>query len=141
KKLPDSLGERAEAFEKAVGDAVNFLGNGPYLRLHPFNQASILHYTDAFFNGFNSGFDTDMVLDNKQVGIGEHLFGAMAINNEACFGERIQSSRPNEAYASDGFEFHQGFVDGLGLSLPGNHMVNQIFHLDDTHAWRKRLEK
>src|SRR5690606_34359699 len=69
------------------------------------------------------------------------LFGAMAINHESCFGERLQSSRPNEAYASDGFVFQQGFMDGLGLSLCGNHMVNQILHLDDAHRWRKRLEK
>lgn len=140
KKLPDTLGERAEAFEKAVRDTVNFLDNGPYLRLHPFNQAAMIQYTDAYFNGFNPGFDTDMVLDNKRMQIGEHWFGAMAINNEACLGERLQSSRPNEAHSTEAFVFHQGFMDGLGLSLPGDHMVNQIFHLDDTQSWRRRLE-
>src|SRR5690606_7563424 len=111
------------------------------LELHPFNQAAMIQYTDGYFNGFNSGFATDMVLDREQLRIGDHLFGAVALNNEACFGERLQTSRPHEAYATDGFQFHQGFMDGLGLSLFGNHMVNQIIHLDDAHLWRKRLEK
>ncbi|MCA0957709.1 TraG family conjugative transposon ATPase [Muricauda ruestringensis] len=141
KKLPEILGERAEEFGKAVRDAVGYLNNSPKLKLLPFNQAAILQYTDAYFNGFNEGFDTDMVLEKDKVKIGEHWFGAMAVNNEGCFGDTVQTSRPNEQYTADGFLFHQGFIDGFGLSFPGNHIVNQIIHLDDRHKWRKLLEK
>src|SRR5690606_31101248 len=141
KGLPDRLAERAEEFGKAVRDAVNFLGSGPYLRLRPFNQASILQYTDGFFNGFNAGFDTDMVMENNKIMIGEDWFSALAINHEDCFGERLQSSRPHGVHAAEGFQFHQGFIDALGLDLSGNHLVNQIIHLDDTHFWRRKIEK
>ncbi|MCR9228825.1 MAG: TraG family conjugative transposon ATPase [Flavobacteriaceae bacterium] len=141
KKLPETLGEKAEQFEGAVRDAVGFLNNGPHLSLSPFNQAAIIQYTDAYFNGFNEGFDTDMVLEKDRVQIGDHFFGAMAVNNESCFGDMVKTSRPNEKYTADGFLFHQGFIDGLGLTFPGNHIVNHIIHLDDKHKWRKLLEK
>lgn len=141
KKLPETLGEKAEQFGKAVRDAVGFLNNGPRLSVIPFNQAAIVQYTDAYFNGFNAGFDTDMVLGRDKVQIGDHWFGAMAVNNEACFGDVVKTSRPNEKYTIDGFLFHQGFIDGFGLTFPGNHIVNQIIHLDDKHKWRKLLEK
>ncbi|NDV43127.1 TraG family conjugative transposon ATPase [Flagellimonas sediminis] len=141
KKLTETLGEKAEQFAKAVRDAVGFLNNGPHLSVIPFNQASIIGYTDAYFNGFNEGFDTDMVLGKDRVQIGDYWFGAMAVNNEGCFGDMVKTSRPNEKYNTDGFLFHQGFIDGLGLTFPGNHIVNQIIHLDDRHKWRKLLEK
>src|SRR5690606_2063225 len=141
KKLPETLGEKAEQFGKSVRDTVGFLNNGPNLSLKPFNQASIIHYTDSYFNGFNEGFDTDMVLGRDKVQIGDHFFGAMAVNNEDCFGDMVKTSRPNEKYTTDGFLFHQGFIDGLGLTFPGNHIVNQIIHLDNRHKWRKLLEK
>lgn len=36
---------------------------------------------------------------------------------------------------------HQGFLDGLGLSLNENHIVNHIIYMDDKLKWRKLLEK
>jgi conjugal transfer ATP-binding protein TraC len=141
KKLPQTLGKQAEEFGKAVRDTVGYLNNSPKLKLLPFNQAAMIQYTDAYFNGFNEGFDTDMVLEKDRVQVGEHRFGAMAVNNEACFGDTVQTSRPNEQYTADGFLFHQGFIDGFGLTFPGNHIVNQIIHLDDRHKWRRLLEK
>jgi type IV secretory pathway VirB4 component len=36
--------------------------------------------------------------------------------------------------------FHQGFIDGLGLNLKENHIVNQIIYLDDRQKWRKLLD-
>src|SRR6056297_1263042 len=114
KKLPQTLGEQAEEFGKAVRDTVGFLNNSPKLKLLPFNQAAMIQYTDAYFYGFNEGFDTDMVLGKDKVQVGDHWFGAMAVNNEACFGDTVQTSRPNEQFTADGFLFHQGFIDGFG---------------------------
>ncbi len=141
KKLPGLMGERAEHFEKAVRDAVHFLDNSPYFKMLPFNQAALIHYTDAFFNGFNPDFDTDTVLDQGEVKVGDQEFGVLAVNHESCFGDKLQSSRPDGHFGADGSLFHQGFIDGLGLGLEGNHMVNQIIHMDDTQGWRRRLEK
>lgn len=141
KKLPSALGERAETFGKAVRDAVGFLNNTPKLGLIPLDPSAMAGFTNAYFNGFNEGFDTDMVLGRDGIRVGDHCFGAMAVNNETCFGDVVRTSRPNERYTADGFLFHQGFIDGFGLGFPGNHIVNQIVHLDDRHKWRRLLER
>ncbi|WP_108423244.1 TraG family conjugative transposon ATPase [Flagellimonas amoyensis] len=141
KKMPETLWEKTEQFGNSVREVVNFLNNGPHLSLIPFNQAALIQYTDDYFNGFNKGFDTDIELKKDRVQIGDHFFGAMAVNNEICFGDAVQTSRPNEKYTTDGFLFHQGYIDGLGLTFPGDHIINQVIHLDDRHKWRKLLEK
>ena len=53
----------------------------------------------------------------------------------------MQSSKVNEKFTSDHFTFHQGFIDGLGLDLEEDHIINHILYLDDKHKWRKVLEK
>ena len=107
----------------------------------PMDQLEILSLTDNFFNGFNEGFDTDIVLNRDHAQIGDHFFDVLAVNNETCFGESVHSSKTDDAFTSDDFVFHQGFIDGLGLSFNENHIVNQIIYLDDKHKWRKLLEK
>ena len=68
-------------------------------------------------------------------------FDVLAVNSESCFGENVQTSKINERFTSDDFMFHQGFIDGLGLSLNENHIINQIIYLDDKQKWRKLLDK
>ena len=80
-------------------------------------------------------------MNKRCLEIGDHDFDVMAINSELCFGDMLQSSRPNDRFTSDDFVFHQGFIDGLGLNLHENHIVNQIIYLDDKYKWRKYLEK
>lgn len=128
-------------FITAVNDAVSYVNNGRRMALDPMAPADILAHTNNYFNGFNVGFDTDILLGQKQIEIGDHYFDAIAVNNEACFGGAVQSSRPNERFTSDDFSFHQGFLDGLGLDLDENHIVNHILYLDDKHKWRKILDK
>ena len=107
----------------------------------PLKAEGIRQLTSGYFNGFNEGFDTDIILDKTNVNIGENYFDALAINSELCFGESVQSSKTNERFTSDDFVFHQGFIDGLGLTLNENHIVNQILYLDDKQKWRKLLDK
>jgi len=137
KKLDNTL----DQFVNAIKDAVSFINNSHKVSLKPLGQNEILGLTDAYFNGFNEDFDTDIQLDRPTIGIGDHYFDIVAINSELCFGETVQSSRTNDRYTSDDFTFHQGFIDGLGLELNENHIVNQIIYLDDKHKWRKLLDK
>ncbi|RUA13001.1 MAG: TraG family conjugative transposon ATPase [Flavobacteriia bacterium] len=128
-------------FITAVNDAVSFINNGQRVSLVPMAPAGILTHTNDYYNGFNQDFDTDILLDKKHIEIGDHYFDAIAVNNEGCFGGTVQSSKINEKFTSDDFSFHQGFIDGLGLDLNENHMVNHILYLDDKHKWRKLLDK
>tara|TARA_R110000868_G_scaffold32133_1_gene117125 strand:- start:19 stop:2445 length:2427 start_codon:yes stop_codon:yes gene_type:complete len=141
KAIPEKMAEAVESFTAAVRDAIGFLNNSYKLDFTPLKESEILLMTDTYFNGFNQGFDTDIVLNKDHVQIGNHYFDVLAVNNELCFGDTVSSSKTNDAFTSDDFVFHQGFIDGLGLNLNENHIVNQIIYLDDKHKWRKLLEK
>lgn len=104
-------------FITAVDDAVSFINNGQRVTLSPMASDDILTHTNNYYNGFNQDFDTDVLLNNKHIEIGDHFFDVMAVTNENCFGGPVQSSKTNEKFTSDDFTFHQGFIDGLGLEL------------------------
>ena len=139
--LHRKLDAQVAEFVTAVNDAVSFVNNSQRLSLVPLAPDYILKHTNDYYNGFNLGFDTDVLLDKKHIEIGDHYFDAIAVNNEGCFGGTVQSSKTNEKFTSDDFSFHQGFIDGLGLDLNENHIVNHILYLDDKHKWRKLLDK
>ena len=141
KDIVRELDENIKSFVGAVSDSVSFINNSRKIELLSLKAKEIQQLTTSYFNGFNEGFDTDILLDKKSVTIGENYFDALAINSELCFGESVQSSKTNEKFTSDDFVFHQGFIDGLGLTLNENHIVNQILYLDDKHKWRKLLDK
>lgn len=140
-KVPEVLRENLQRFKVAVNDSVSFINNGRKVILAPLGKKEIMDITNAYFNGFNEDFDTAMELGKKDIQIGEHHFDVLAVNSENCFGEKVQTSKINERFTSDDFSFHQGFLDGLGLSLNENHIVNQIIYLDDKQKWRKLLDR
>ena len=141
KDIVQKLDDNVQRFIGSVSDSVSFINNSRKIELVPLKAEQIQELTNSYFNGFNEGFDTDILLEKKSVNIGENHFDALAINSELCFGESVQSSKTNEKFTSDDFVFHQGFIDGLGLTLNENHIVNQIIYLDDKQKWRKLLDK
>ncbi|MDY7396746.1 TraG family conjugative transposon ATPase [Aureibaculum sp. 2210JD6-5] len=141
KSIYTKLDHTAQAFISAVNDAVSFINNSRKMSLLQLNENEILSLTNTYFNGFNKDFDTDILLNNNDIAIGDHHFDVLAVNSELCFGDVVQTSKPNDKFTSNDFIFHQGFIDGLGLSINENHIVNQILYLDDKHKWRKLLER
>ena len=139
KALPKEQDERLQNFVRNVTDAVNYLNNSRKFSLKPMQCESFEVHTHAYFNGFAEDMDTDILLDKKGIQVGDHHFDVLAINSELCFGESVQSSIPNPGYTSDAFSFHQGFIDGLGLTLEEDHIVNQILYLDDRQKDRKSV--
>lgn len=141
KTLVPEMDDTIQSFLGAVSDSVSFINNSRKMEFTPLDPQKIQSLTAGYFNGFNEGFDTDIILEKKEMSIGENYFDVLSINSELCFGENVQSSKTNEHFTSDDFVFHQGFVDGLGLTLNENHIVNQIIYLDDKQKWRKILDK
>ncbi|SFZ89511.1 Bacteroides conjugation system ATPase, TraG family [Flaviramulus basaltis] len=141
KGIYKKLDHHVNDFINSVNDAVSFINNSRKVTLRPLNEHEIIANTNTYFNGFNQGFDTDIQLNKSSIDIGEHHFDVLAINSEVCFGDVVQTSKTNDKFTSDDFVFHQGFMDGLGLGLHENHIVNQIIYLDDKHKWRKLLDK
>ncbi len=141
KDIVQKLDDTVNSFIGSVNDSVSFINNSRKMEFVPLKPNEIQSLTSGYFNGFSKGFDTDILLEKKNVNIGENYFDALAINSELCFGESVQSSKTNERFTSDDFVFHQGFIDGLGLTMNENHIVNQIIYLDDKQKWRKLLDK
>lgn len=141
KTIVPEMDDTIHSFLGAVSDSVSFINNSRKMEFTPLDSKEIQSMTNGFFNGFNEGFDTDIILEKKELNIGENYFDVLSINSELCFGENVQSSKTNEHFTSDNFVFHQGFIDGLGLTLNENHIVNQIIYLDDKQKWRKILDK
>ncbi|GFZ81680.1 conjugal transfer protein TraG [Aquaticitalea lipolytica] len=141
KSIVQEMDDNVKGFANAVNDSVSYISNSRRVSLRPLKETEIMEFTRNYFNGFSEGFDTDILLEKKNVAIGDNHFDALAINSELCFGESVQSSKTNEKFTSDDFVFHQGFIDGLGLTLYENHIVNQILYLDDKQKWRKLLDK
>ncbi|SFS84102.1 Bacteroides conjugation system ATPase, TraG family [Zhouia amylolytica] len=141
KAIPEKLNDRIAEFIQATGDATAYINNSKEIALTPLKADSLLELTSRYFNGFNKEFDTDIQLSKKGIAIGDHHFEVASFNSELCFGEALQSSRINEKFTADDFSFHQGFIDGLGLHLQENHVVNHIIYMDDKHKWRKLLDK
>jgi len=125
----------------SVSDSISFINNSRKLTFLPIGSVEIQALTSNYFNGFHEDFDTDILLDKSNIQVGENHFDVLAINSELCFGDTVQSSKINEKFTSDDFIFHQGFLDGLGLTLNENHILNQIVYLDDKQKWRKILDK
>jgi len=141
KGIHKQMDHNVQEFIASVNDAVSFVNNSRKVSLMPLGIDKVLSLTNAYFNGFNEGFDTDIQLKKANIEIGDHHFDVLAINSELCYGDVVQSSKTNDKFTSDDFVFHQGFIDGLGLNLNENHIVNQIIYLDDKHKWRKLLDK
>ena len=102
-----------QEFIKAVNDAVSFISNSRKVSIVSMTPNDIVGIHDAYFNGFNEGFDTDIELKKNDIEIGEHHFDVLAVNSELCFGDVLQTSKTNDKFTSDDFVFHQGFLDGL----------------------------
>ncbi len=141
KGIHKKMDHNVQEFITSVNDAISFINNSRKVKFTPLNENQIIDITDAYFNGFNEGFDTDIQLKKSNIEIGENHFDVLAVNSELCFGDVVQSSKTNDKFTSDDFVFHQGFIDGLGLNLNENHIINQIIYLDDKHKWRKLLDK
>ena len=141
KGIHQELNENVHSFIGSVNDSITYINNSRKVQFLPLQEKEILNFSQDFFNGFNLDFDTDMLLEKSKITIGNNHFDVLAVNSESCFSESVQTSKINERFTSDDFVFHQGYIDGLGLSLNENHIVNQIVYLDDKQKWRKLLEK
>ncbi|MBI6116007.1 TraG family conjugative transposon ATPase [Salegentibacter maritimus] len=140
RNVTTELDDNLKKFQNSVNDAVSYLNNSRKLEFIPLTETKIKSFSTEFFNGFQEGFDTNILLDKNSIRVGDNNFDVLAVNSELCFGESVQSSKTNDRFTSDDFIFHQGFIDGLGLNLKENHIVNQVIYLDDRQKWRKLLD-
>jgi len=141
KNVIQEMDDNVEAFVTSVNDCINFINASRKIKFTPLSDDAINYENAIYFNGYNDDVLTNIVMEKDKITIGDNHFDILAVNNESCFGESISTSKLDKLYTSEDFVYHQGFIDGLGLRLNGNHIVNQIIYIDEIQKWRKHLEK
>lgn len=139
--IPENSDQNFEIFRQAVQEAISYLNNASTIECIPANADEIHLLTEHYFNGFQKELDTDILRTGKDLFVGDIHFGVIAINSELCFGDRVATSIPNSEFARGELQFHQGFLDRLGLSLGSSHLVNQVVWMDDRQRWLQILNK
>ncbi|SRX53882.1 hypothetical protein AEQU1_00944 [Aequorivita sp. CIP111184] len=70
KGIVQELDDNIKSFANSVSDSVSFINNSRKMAFLPLKAEQIQQLTNDYFNGFNEGFDTDIILDKKSVNIG-----------------------------------------------------------------------
>ncbi|MDT0651974.1 DUF3875 domain-containing protein, partial [Autumnicola edwardsiae] len=76
KSIIRELDDTVQRFIGAVSDSVSFINNSRRMEFLPLEARGIEQLTNGYFNGFNEGFDTDILLEKKNVNTGENYFDA-----------------------------------------------------------------
>src|SRR5690606_23173941 len=69
----DELNSSVQQFIDSVNDSVAFINNSRKIELKFLSAPDIYDMTQHYFNGFNEGFDTNILLDKSQISIGDNI--------------------------------------------------------------------
>lgn len=65
KSVVRELDDSIKSFVGSVSDSVSFINNSRKMEFLPLEAKEIQQLTNNYFNGFNEGFDTDILLEKK----------------------------------------------------------------------------
>ena len=74
KGIVQQMDYNIKVFVNAVSDSVSFINNSRKMRFVSLQAKEIQQLTTNYFNGFSEGFDTDILLEKKNVTIGDNHF-------------------------------------------------------------------
>lgn len=94
KSTVHEMNNNLKSFSNAVNDSVSFINNSRRVSLKPLNGSEIMQLTQNYFNGFSEGFDTDIVLEKKNVSIGNHLFDVLPSTANCALAKVCRVARP-----------------------------------------------
>src|SRR5690606_33410654 len=63
KDIVQELNDTIKSFANSVSDSVSFINNSRKMTFLPLKSEQIQQLSNSYFNGFNEGFDTDILLD------------------------------------------------------------------------------
>lgn len=130
--------EQQKNFELSVDRCVDYLNNSRYFSLSPITQDVIKYLEFVYFNGFYEDRYTD--IDTKNLKIGDKRVGVFAVNSAKQLGETVRNSMYDQKMSAGDYTYNTGYADGLGLTLPFDHVYNQIIYIKDHKEEKARLE-
>src|SRR5690606_9192838 len=81
KSIVQEMDDTISTFISSVSDSVSFINNSRKMTFTPMDAVGIHALTNNFYNGFNHGFDTDILLEKNSTNIGEHYFDVLSVNS------------------------------------------------------------
>ncbi|WP_020531894.1 TraG family conjugative transposon ATPase [Flexithrix dorotheae] len=141
KEIKAQLTEK-QLFVSEIEKAVGYLNTQKYLEVVPLSKEEIHYLTHSYFNAFYTDRYTDAhTTDQHSYQIGQRRLGAYVIKSKQQLADNIQNYVEDKKMSFDQYKFYQSPVEELGLKLPFNHVVNQVFFLEDHHQLKKEIKR
>ncbi|MEM8896923.1 MAG: TraG family conjugative transposon ATPase [Bacteroidota bacterium] len=123
-------------FIAEVERTVSFLNGQVELRLTPLKEEELHDYTRIYFNGLYEDRTTDSKREGNSFYIGDRRVGMYVLRSLKQLPESLSNTVIDPQMSSTDYQFYQGFVDGLGLGIPFDHIYTQVLFMAD-HASKK----
>ena len=130
-----------EAFEKEAQRSVDFLCAKGMIRARALEEKELWALRDSYFNGLEGDKITDTYRKEDRVYIGNKRVGIQGVTSLSQLPEELSNIISSPSMSSADYSFFQGFSEGLGLGLPFDHVVNQVFYMEDHQELKEALEK
>lgn len=127
-----------DTYQVEIERAVDFMNSQRMVELTPMESEELRYIEFAYFNGFYTDRKTDV--DFSTMTVGEKHIGVFSIPEAKHLGESVKTSIIDTEMSSSTNFFHQGFMDGLGLKLFCDHIVNTVIYIKDHAHEKKKIE-
>ncbi|PCE63010.1 VirB4 family type IV secretion system protein [Sediminicola luteus] len=139
KNMVKDLDARAGRFQKAISGCVDLLASDRSLDLFPMSREAIFRHSKRYLNGFSNLLESSAFLEGGRLRIGDFLYGALSLNNEDCFGDKVSNCTVVEGRGGSIGGPGRSWAHDMGAGILGDHLVNQIFLMDTPGHWERIL--
>ena len=133
-------GQKMLQFEKEAKEAVAFLNASNHITVSTFTEKALFDYTRLYFNAFFQHGYTDTIIENGQLRVGDRLVGAQVVRSINQLPDTINELVSEDNFSSNDYDFYRLFLESNGLDLDFDHLVNQVFVLEDQQKHLTRLK-
>lgn len=130
--------ERQNKFDVTVDRCVEYINSSRYFKIEPVQESDFKYLEFGYFNGFYEDRYTE--IDVPKLNVGNKHIGVFAINQPKQLCQTINSCSFDQKMSAGDYVYHTGFADSLGLSLPFDHIYNQIIYIQNHREEKNKLE-
>lgn len=131
--------EQNSTYQTDVERAVDYVNSQRVIELMPMSAEELKFVEFSFFNGFYPDRKTD--IDFSNLTVGEKQIGVFAIPDATNLGDSIKTSVIDSSMSTSTNKFHQGFLEGLGLRLECDHILNTVIFIRDHSIEKNKIEE
>lgn len=116
-------------FLSAVTRSVNYVKNSKTFSLEALDDGHMGKIAEAHFMGYQGGSDVDIEKTPEGgLAVGGKEVDMFVIGSLLQFPDEVNSVIPNKKFSDKDSTFYEGLMDGFGVNLQCDHVVNQIIY-------------